>query len=106
LAVGQLHEDPDLAVDDEERLMGVGVRVGGDDVADRTRRGEDAELTIGLIAAQQDREGVSEELRVLALALGEEVGLRLAGQQARSGRSGRVGQILEAHAGLLSDVAM
>jgi hypothetical protein len=26
------------------------MRVGGDDVADRTRRGEDAELTIGLIA--------------------------------------------------------
>jgi len=77
------------------------MRVGGNDVAGRTCCGENAELAIGLISAQQDREGVSEELRVLAISLAEEVGLRLAGQQARPGRSGRVGQVFEAHAGLL-----
>ena len=68
--------------------MGVGVRVGGNDVARRAVGGEDAELAVGLIAAQQDREGVGEELRVLALSLAEEVGLRLAGQQPRPGGSG------------------
>ena len=36
LAIGQLDEHPDLAVQDEERLVGIGVRVGGNDVAGRT----------------------------------------------------------------------
>ena len=63
--------------------MGVSVGVGGDDVADPTSRGEDAELAAGLVAAQQDREGVTEERRVLSLSLAEEVGRRLASQQSR-----------------------
>jgi hypothetical protein len=69
-----------------------------DDVAGGGLAGDDAELAIGLVAAEQHREQVAEELRVLALAAAEEESIRAAREQAFPPRTLRgIDQVLERH---------
>ena len=97
-ALGVLVEEPHLALEHVERLVGLVVRVRRDDVAGGGVGGDDAELVLGLVTGEQHGEQVGEEHRVLALALAQHVGLRLAGQHALPLRAlGGVDQVLEAH---------
>lgn len=67
--------------------MGIGVRVGGNDVADWTRRGEHAELVTGLMEYVQRQPKSELDLRMLAAAaavlpapLGAPVRVRTSGE--------------------------
>src|ERR1700734_2570315 len=98
LARPVLDENAYLPVEDVERLVRARVGVGRDDVAGGGLAGDDAELAIGLVAAEQHREQVAEELRVLALAAAEEESIRAAREQAFPLRTLRgVDQVLERH---------
>ncbi len=97
-ALGIGEEQPHLAVENVERLMGLVVRMGGDDVAGRAVAGDHAELAGRLVARQQHGEKVGEQHRVFALATAEYVRLGSPGQRALPLRSLiRVHQVFETH---------
>ena len=85
--------------------MGVSVGVRRDDIPDWAGGNEPAELAVGLIPAEQHREGVGEQLGVLAFSCAEKVRLRPAWQEARPRGARAICHIFKAHIILLCNVA-
>ena len=97
-ALGVFEEQPDLALQDVEGLVGPAVHVGRDQLAGRARGRDHAELPVRLVAGQQHGEHVGEQHRVLALAAAQDVGRGPARKQPLPLRALLgVDQVLETH---------
>jgi hypothetical protein len=86
VAVAMLEKDADRALADKEDFVDVGVLVAQDAIALGLPAGENVELALGLVGAEQHGDERVVQLGVLALAVLEEVGLGSSGENSAPAR--------------------